>query len=218
MKETEEIVFQNLFVKLRTTHFNTEETYSPVSPWKNRLMESYYVAAMSYPEQYNSSATYHLMNPWQEKRRQRIFDEERHAIDTSIESLRLLNIIIYNVERIERDGINLSGIIELGQYLRNHGHEVDYVKLDHWLKRLCLRRMASLISSILLFVFNFEIDELPFLYRKNPEVLNIIYKQIEYNKGNGKYKKTYSTMRYSPLSYIGNVLYKVKNVLNNIEE
>ena len=60
-------------------------------------------------------------------------------------------------------GINLDAIIRLGQFLRNKGDKVDFLKLEKWLSALHLQRMAQLQGSILIAVFGFEKDEIDFV-------------------------------------------------------
>lgn len=219
MTETSSIVFQNLFSKLRSESFGTNEELVPMSQYKHRQMVKFYDSAMMSPVQYDEHETYHLVNALQEKRRERIFDEERHAIDTSIESLKLLNLIIYNIYCFNDHGVNLRGIILIGKYLREKGHLVDYVKLDAWIKRLYVRRMASLLSSVLFYIFNFEKDELPFMYRKYKGVEQMICDQIEETSQTGRIQRKKATnLRYSPLSSVGNAWQRVRTALNNIEE
>lgn len=105
------------------------------------------------------SLSNHLLN----RRLQRIIYSERHSIDTSVETIRLLRIFVGNVSGMLNRGLNLGGIIALGQYLRTQGDKVDFVKLDRWLKVLLMKRMAQLQGSILMAVFGFEQEELPFV-------------------------------------------------------
>lgn len=218
MTETSATIFYNLFARLRSEAFGTDEQVLPMSPWKWRRLATYYDYATASNEPYDEGVKYALVNNFQEKRRQLIFDEERHAIDTSTETLHILNLIIYNTNQIANGGISLPGTILLGQYLRTKGDKVDYVKLDAWLSRLFLRRMASLLSSVLLYIFEFDNDELPFLYKKCPEVTDLVCKQIAMPKPKGIIKRSSSTFRYSPLTSVGILWQKARTSLNSIEE
>lgn len=217
MTETTHLIFDSVYAKLRNDFFGEANLISPMSPWKTRRMEEYLAIALKDEQQYDNATTYMFANTLQEKRRKRIVDEERHAIDTSVETLRLLNIIIYNIERINTSSISIPGVIAIGRYLRTQGHHVDFVKLDTWISKLHIRNLSSLLSSILLYVFNFEQDELPFLYRKYKDAKSIVSNQIQNVHRTGKTRRT-STIKYSPLSTAGVVMQKVKNSLNNIEE
>lgn len=97
------------------------------------------------------------------KRLIKIQQDEPHAIDTSMETIYLLRLIVSNVNAMYSGGISLRGIIQLGQYLRTRGDKVDFVKLDTWLTKLHIQRMAQLEGSVLIQFFNFEQDEIPFV-------------------------------------------------------
>lgn len=114
------------------------------------------------------------------RRFQKILNGECHCIDTSVETMDLLKLLIINEQEFLSHGINMKYIILLGLYLREKGDLVDFVKLDDWLSRLFLRRVAQLQGSILISVFGFELDELPFVYREEPEA----FKLVEYSVKN----------------------------------
>lgn len=122
----------------------------------------------------------HLSNRLLNHRFHRIVDGERHSIDTSIESLGLLQIIVFNVDTILNRGMCLAGIIQMGQYLRTVGDKVDFVKIDTWLLRLHIARMAELQGNILISVFGFEQDEIPFVHKPDREAYNITVRAVSY--------------------------------------
>lgn len=93
----------------------------------------------------------------------RIINSELHNIDTSVESLDLLEIIIFNITSMLNNGISLDGIIKLGKYLRTRGDKVDFVKIETWIGQLHIAKMAQLQGCILMAVFGFEQDEIPFV-------------------------------------------------------
>ena len=51
----------------------------------------------------------------------------------------------------------------MGEYLRTRGNKVDFVKLENWLNTLKLSAMAELQGNVLISVFGFEEDEIPFV-------------------------------------------------------
>lgn len=114
-------------------------------------------------EKQDAAYTPHLSNRILNQRLEKLRDDEYHSMDTSTETLHLLGIIIFNINHILTKGISLRGIIELGRYLRTKGDKVDFVKLETWLKKLHIQRMAQLQGSILIVVFNFEQNEIPFV-------------------------------------------------------
>lgn len=106
----------------------------------------------------------HLTNPLLNKRLRKIRYNEMHAIDTSLETLELMNIIIYNTDKILTSGISYSNIILIGRYLRNKGNRVDFVKLERWLQLLHIQHMANFEGSILITTLNFDKNEVPFVH------------------------------------------------------
>lgn len=90
---------------------------------------------------------------------------EMHSIDTSITTLQCLSLIASNASMIMAEGPQTGHMVALGQFLRNKGQHIDFVKLDKWLARLGLQRMANLQGSILESCFGFEASELPFMHR-----------------------------------------------------
>ncbi len=112
------------------------------------------------------------------KRYVKLLDGERHSIDTSVETMDLLRLLVVNEQDFLNHGINMRGIIFLGRYLREKGDRVDFVKLDNWLLRLHLQRMAQLQGSILISVFDFEPDELPFVHREEPAAFKLAVSSV----------------------------------------
>lgn len=119
-----------------------------------------------------------LSNGFFNRRLRRIENNELHSIDTNVGALDVLKIITANVSSMLNKGMMLSGIIELGSYMRNKGDKVDFVKLDTWLRRLHLRRMAQLQGSMLIAVFNFEQDELPFVQHVEPAANKLVLRSV----------------------------------------
>ena len=122
-----------------------------------------------------------LSNHYLNFRLSRIENAERHAIDTNVDALNVLKIIVGNVSSMLNHGTMLSGIIELGSYLRNKGDKVDFVKLDTWLGKLQLRRMAQLQGSMLMSVFNFEQDELPFVRHVEAAANKLVLRSVTHS-------------------------------------
>lgn len=115
------------------------------------------------------------------KRLIKIQQDEPHAIDTSMETIYPLRLIVSNVNAMYSGGISLRGIIQLGQYLRTRGDKVDFVKLDTWLTKLHIQRMAQLEGSVLIQFFNFEQDEIPFVKMVERGASKLTVRSLYYN-------------------------------------
>ena len=107
-----------------------------------------------------------------------IIHNELHSIDTSIEALDILKLIVSNSQSMLTRGMDLDGIITLGQYLRTRGDKVDFVRLDAWLSSLMLHPMAELQGNILISVFGFDEDELPFVTKYDQKAYKLTLRSV----------------------------------------
>ena len=200
------VITRNLFSLLRSGALNEYEPIEPMSEFKWKRLEQMvnaqhvenaawkgvrnhqYDEMMNIPEHLikesisidTQQQPAQLSNRFLNARLQRILNNERHAIDTNIGAIEVLNIIINNVSSMLNNGSMLSGLIRLGSYLRNKGDKVDYVKVETWLNKLHIRRMAQLQGSMLISVFNFEPVELPFVNRIEPAAHNLVMRSVEH--------------------------------------
>lgn len=167
-----------------------------------------------------------------------LINNELHNIDTSVESIDLLEIIISNLTDMLNSDIYLEGIINLGQYLRNKGDKVDFVKIDRWLDQLGIRKMAELQGSILIRLFGFEKDEIPYLRAVRNEAetiaINAIAKKNSYiannidsdkdnqqerdNRIKKNVNRNFKYYKYAPLETTCNVVYNIGRSIKDIEE
>ena len=201
------IITRNFFRLLRSGALNEYEPMEPMSAFKWRRLDQMVHAQhveraalkgiknhqfdemMNIPEDLanqtpDNSAHQEeprLSNHYLNFRLSRIKNAERHAIDTNVDALNVLKIIVGNVSSMLNHGTMLSGIIELGSYLRNKGDKVDFVKLDTWLGKLQLRRMAQLQGSMLMSVFNFEQDELPFVRHVEAAANKLVLRSVTHS-------------------------------------
>ena len=113
-----------------------------------------------------------------DNRLQQLLDDERHSIDTSVETMDLLRILVSNGQDFLNRGMSMKGLIRLGRYLRERGDRVDFVKLQRWLQRIHFQRMAQLQGSFLLSMFGFEADELPFVQHEEPQAYKLMVSSV----------------------------------------
>ena len=182
-----------------------------------------------------------LSNKWLNKRYHKIIYNEMHSIDTSTETLRMLQLIVFNTNAMLNRGINLDAIIRLGQFLRNKGDKVDFLKLEKWLSALHLQRMAQLQGSILIAVFGFEKDEIDFVKKEEPVADKLTIKIISnlvkdtagewhfrqnsagFVQNNGKMlrrnlRRSYKYISYAPIETTSNFINGFIKGLSEIEE
>lgn len=110
---------------------------------------------------------------WLRRKYHHIIDTELHSIDTSVNTLELLRLLVFNQHEMLNNGMSIKGIIRLGLFLRNKGQYVDFVKMEDWLAALGLQRMAQLQGNVLMDLFGFEQDELPFVQKADKNARNL---------------------------------------------
>ncbi len=226
---------RNLFTKLRADHFGIQEEMEPMTTFKKRKIAQMLKNVNDVP-----AGEVKMHNGLLNRRLVKIQEDERHAIDTSIETIYLLRIIVANVNGMLSNGINLRGIIQLGDYLRTRGDKVDFVKLEKWLTKLRIQRIAQLEGSVLIRFFDFEKDEIPFVRHEEPGAYKLTLRSLYYNikdqqdiqfeqSSSGFVHTTGGTMRknlrrsmrylqYAPIECISNFMNKFFRSLSEIEE
>lgn len=226
---------RNLFIMLRSANFDTKEEMEPMTNFKKKKIGEMMKNLDDIP-----MGEVLMSNVFLNRRLAKIQENERHAIDTSIETLDLLKLIVSNVNGILANGINLKGIMEIGKYLRTRGDKVDFVKLDKWLAKLRIQRMAQLEGSVLIKFFDFEKAEIPFVHFVERGAKKHTLRSLYYNiKDQESIKVTQSetgfvhisgvtirknlgrSMRYfsyAPIETTSNFLNKFFTSLSNIEE
>lgn len=217
MTPTKEIIFQNILIKIRNSNFNSKEDSLPMSPWKWRYMDDL-LLKIDGMTQYNNKEIYQFVSKIQEKRRVSIYENERHSIDTSIETLHLLNLIVFNIRQVETNEISIPGIIALGKYLREKGQHVDFVKLEDWIRILNIKKLTSLLASFLVQAFNFEKNEVPFLYSEHKNANELLFNTLFIEDKKGGTSHPMRLFRYSKYGYLAYLRTKTKTLLESIEE
>ena len=101
----------------------------------------------------------HLTNPLLNKKLQAILDDEQSDIATR----QLLLIIIHIARHILNEGVPVCNLVELGKYLVSEGRRVDFQTLNQWLKSLGFTPMAQLEGALLIQMFGFSKEEVPFM-------------------------------------------------------
>lgn len=159
-----------------------------------------------------------LFGPLSAKKYKKIQEDERHSMDTSVESLKLLSLIVQNANLIITSDLSLSGIIAVGEYLRNLGNKVDFVKLNLWIEKLGIIEVSSFIGALLVELFDFDSDEIEFMTRKYANPLTHYYRLIDKALNESH---SFPTLSRLNIALIETASYKVSNVLSrilNVEE
>lgn len=183
----------------------------------------------------------HMCNGFLNARLKRIRENEPQSADASVETLNMLDIIVQATECTMTYGLSFATILRIGIYLRVDGDKIDFVKLENWLRKLNLTRMAQLEGSILIDIFGFEMDEIPFVNKMEPSAHKIAIEALEKpiridieewkisqkstiflaNNSKAMMKTVKNCMKYfffAPVEALSNFLHRFASSLSNLEE
>lgn len=183
----------------------------------------------------------HMCNGFLNARLKRIRENEPQSADASVETLNMLDIIVQATECTMTYGLSFATILRIGIYLRVDGDKIDFVKLENWLRKLNLTRMAQLEGSILIDIFGFEMDEIPFVNKMEPSAHKIAIEALEKpiridieewkirqkstiflaNNSKAMMKTVKNYMKYfffAPVEASSNFLHRFASSLSNLEE
>lgn len=205
------VLTRNYFRMLRNGAFGENEPMEPMSKYK---WEALYRRAereevLSYIKDDAPHISINFEDHTQGRKFRSIAKAEYHAIDTSLDTLDMLNIMLYNIDQTISGHTSLHGIIEMGRFLRKKGDKVDFVKLESWFQKLGVNRMAQLHGSVLISLFGFNIDELPFMTSE---------RALADKLGDQDKRLTLSYLAHYPLSTTHSMLRRLHNAITQIEE
>lgn len=183
----------------------------------------------------------HMCNGFLNARLKRIRENEPQSADASVETLNMLDIIVQATECTMTYGLSFATILRIGIYLRVDGDKIDFVKLENWLRKLNLTRMAQLEGSILIDIFGFEMDEIPLVNKMEPSAHKIAIEALEKpiridieewkisqkstiflaNNSKAMMKTVKNCMKYfffAPVEASSNFLHRFASSLSNLEE
>lgn len=174
-------------------------------------------------------------------RLKKIRKSEPLSDDSSIETLNFLDIIVQTTQTILTNGLHFANIVRIGAFLRHDGDKIDFIKLENWLNRLQLTKIAQLEASILIKTLGFEKDEIPFIKDITPKAYElalealdapIVIKQDEWQfhhssgvfvSNNSKaMKKTFRNYKkyffYAPVEVMSCCVHRFENSISTLEE
>ena len=119
----------------------------------------------------------HLTNPLLNKKLQAILDDENSDTYTR----QLLLTIIRCARHVLNEGVPVRQLVDMGVFLSNEGHHVDFITLEKWLKSLKLHQVAKLEGSLLMELLGFSHDVIPFVGNKaDKNVKQVAQELIEF--------------------------------------
>ena len=101
-----------------------------------------------------------------------IIHQEYASMEKSYETMQLMGVVLTNAENMINGHSCLRGLIDLGRYLRTEGGNVDFVKLEKWLKDTEMEKMAELQGNLLISGFGFSREEIPFVEKTDCKAID----------------------------------------------
>lgn len=105
-------------------------------------------------------------------------------VETIPPTLNMLAAMVRMARYILNDGVSLKQVVDLGMMLRTIGARVDFVKLQQWISSLGMGDMARLEGSLLIRLFGFADDEIPFMDGKRDGDISAITREMFNIRGN----------------------------------
>lgn len=247
MKQNLDIITRNFFRMMRSGAMNEYVEMEPMSPFKWRRLAqlivdqnvtsvaSRAVKNHQYEQVFNmpaetrqflhdeasktagNSIRLEMNNHFLNKKLQKIHTLEKHSDTYSKETLDLFDIIIANCHAILNSGTSMLLIIKMGNYIRINGKNIDYVKINKWLKEMQMQRVADLAGTILIDNFAFKKEEIPFIHKTDSKAAFVMSENIN-NRHEQNHNRGITYFEYAPLENASILLGRLKGRLDSIEE
>ncbi len=115
-------------------------------------------------------------------------------------------------------GIHLRRLVELGIYLRTTRDTIDYGRIRSWIAQLHMKHTASLTASLLVCLFDFKADDIPFAEATSPKEAQRLVREFHsgslLQRGCHSLRYLYLFPQESPF----NLLYNILHSLSHVEE
>ncbi len=143
--------------------------------WNGVTVELHYWMAILYNKRYNRDL-------------QRIIREEYvheasnmvSVVSERIETVPVTLYVLYQMVHISfhflNEGIGLRQFCDLALYLRNHHDEIDFLKLNGWIRKLGMERLANLYATFLCKKLGLDDAFVP--WRTDSPYLDVLYEDI----------------------------------------
>ncbi len=134
--------------------------------------------------------------------------------------------ILYVMQHLLAGGIKPQMLIDLGVLVRKLGNQIDYIKIERWLNELKLQKIADYEGGLLIRLFGFKKEEIPFM-QKHYESATEAFVNYIFSDENMKLMSTApSSLRkrhagikkYLPREVTANYFHRMVNILFNIDE
>jgi hypothetical protein len=103
-------------------------------------------------------------------------DNTRMEVTTN--ALAMLHVILDIAHSMLNNGISVQQLTDLGIMLRQAGNKTDFVKLQNWIDKLGLKRIAQTAGQLLIELLGFSSDEIPFMSAGKESNLDPILREL----------------------------------------
>lgn len=143
--------------------------------WNGEIVELHYWMALLYKRRYNQNLQY-------------IIEEEyskgsANSVKIGLEDVETVPVTLYVLYQMIHisfhflnEGIGLRQFCDLAVYLNNHHAEIDFIKLDKWVKEIRMERLTELYATFLCKGLGLDGYVIP--WRTNSPYLDILYDDI----------------------------------------
>lgn len=109
-----------------------------------------------------------LTNPLLNRKLQSMLDNEQATVETR----RLIMYMVGFGRHLLNVGISLRLLVDIGTLMREQGNRIDFDMLKQWAKQLSLKAVMQLAGLLLVRLFEFKKEEIPFVDEEK-DTLNI---------------------------------------------
>lgn len=188
-----DIIKRNFFRILQNKVFGQSEEIEPMSQYKWNVLAklaemhglgAYFADRATVPvigslQTMPDAGFSRMQNLLLNSRLKKIRKAEPSSDDPSIDTLNFLDIIVQTTQTMLTNGLRFANIVRIGAFLRRDGDKIDFIKLENWLNRLRLTKMAQLEASILIQTLGFELNEIPFITSVMPKAYEIALESLD---------------------------------------
>ena len=143
--------------------------------WNGEIVELHYWMALLYKKRYNQALQDIIKEEYRKGCPNSVMIEQED-VETVPVTLYVLYQMIHISFHFLNEGIGLRQFCDLAVYLNNHHAEIDFDKLDKWIKELGMERLEELYATFLCNKLGLDDGVIP--WRTNSPYLNILYDDI----------------------------------------
>jgi len=204
------VLYRNFLREISADAFGEKAVLEPLSPFKERKLENLHRVLLKTSA--SDEAAPLFANKTLLKRYNTICAIPDYV---GTPTLHLLKLIVKAMQSLMNHGLRIPHVVNIGKALRTEGHLVDFVTLQEWLQRLHIQRVASLLGDILVELFNFGPEEIPFLIYVRDKLTDKVISDIFAATGKRQVTKYFPLY---PQEVASGFVMRLKHRIDEVEE